>query len=121
MIHPQQPLAPWSNHRFSPNMALSIIHRVTGIALTLILWWGVLVWSSLLPNPIAHIMNSIWIRIGIGGVIWILSYHTMNGIRHFIWDKGQLMEPHTLLISGIAVSVLSVMTAWLVFFYGFKL
>lgn len=121
MLQPQQPLAPWSTHRFSINMALSMIHRITGMALTLILWSGVLVWSSLLPNPVASLMNSIWVRIVIGGGIWMFSYHTVNGLRHFIWDKGQLMEPHTLWISGMTVSLLSVIIAWFVFYYGLKL
>lgn len=119
MSHSSKPLAPWSVYRFNFTMVLSLVHRMTGVALTFLLWGGVLVWSHVIPNPIPPtLMDSILVRVVVWSVVWMLSYHTLNGIRHLVWDRGRFMEPHTLLGSGLLVCLGSLAVAWCVFKYG---
>lgn len=118
MPYSSRPLAPWSVYRFNFTMIMSLLHRLTGVALTLTLWWGVLVWSGLLPNPLNAWMDFWPMRLIITGVIWMLSYHAVNGLRHLIWDQGRLMEPHTLFMSGSVVCVASLILTWCILHYG---
>ena len=74
-------------------MAMSIVHRATGIALyfgTLLLaWWLIAAASG--PNPyatVAAFMSSFFGRLILFGYTWALLHHMLGGIRHLIWDLG---------------------------------
>ena len=72
---------------------LSIMHRVTGVALTaglaLAVWWllaaatGPAYFEFVNDLATSWIGNLVWI-----GSTWALAYHFCNGIRHLIWDMG---------------------------------
>jgi len=113
-----RPLSPFLTYRWTLTMAMSIVHRITGIALyvgTLLLaWWLIATASG--PGAYANIQGftSSWIgRIIVFGYTWALMHHMFSGIRHFIWDLGYGFKPTerewltwAALIAGISTTVL---------------
>ena len=74
-------------------MAMSIVHRVTGVALyfgTLLLaWWLIAAASG--PAAYANVQaftSSFIGRLIVFGYTWALLHHLLSGIRHFVWDLG---------------------------------
>lgn len=93
-----RPLSPFMTYRWTLTMAMSIVHRITGIALyagTLLLaWWLIATASG--PGAYANIQafTSSWIgRVIVFGYTWALLHHMLGGIRHFIWDLGYGFGP----------------------------
>ena len=74
-------------------MALSIVHRATGIALyagTLLLAWWLLA-AATGPGPYANVhafATSLIGRLIVFGYTWALMHHLLSGLRHFVWDLG---------------------------------
>lgn len=99
-------------------MALSIVHRATGIALyvgtLLLVWWLVAAASG--PAAYANIQaftSSIIGRLIVFGYTWALMHHMLSGVRHLVWDLGygfKANEREALtwgaLIGGIVLTVL---------------
>ncbi|MDO8981985.1 MAG: succinate dehydrogenase, cytochrome b556 subunit [Afipia sp.] len=93
-----RPLSPFMTYRWTLTMAMSIVHRVTGIALyvgtLLMAWWLIATASG--PGAYANIQGftSSWIgRVIVFGYTWALLHHMLSGIRHFIWDLGYGFGP----------------------------
>src|SRR3990172_5535760 len=91
---------------------LSIIHRGTGVFLTL----GALFLScwllSIANGPESYTAVQQYILAWYGQIIlyaWVYSlyYHLCNGIRHLIWDMGLGLEIKTTYISGYIVVAVS--------------
>jgi len=93
--HSARPLSPhlqiW---RWGPHMLVSILHRVTGSALSLV-GLPLLVWflGSLASGPEAYatftaVMGSIPGFIVLFGLSWTFFTHMMSGLRHFVLDIG---------------------------------
>jgi succinate dehydrogenase / fumarate reductase cytochrome b subunit len=75
----------------------SILHRITGVALTggslLLVYWLI----ALASGPDAFetaqdIFGSIIGLLILFGFTWALIYHTLAGIRHLFWDVGYGFE-----------------------------
>lgn len=89
-----RPLSPHLQiYRLTWTMAMSVVHRATGIALyagTLLLaYWLIALASG--PEVFATaqaIFGSVIGRIILFGYTWALLHHMAGGIRHFIWDLG---------------------------------
>lgn len=93
-----RPLSPFMTYRWTLTMAMSIVHRITGIALyvgtLLMAWWLIATASG--PGAYANIQGftSSWIgRVIVFGYTWALLHHMLGGIRHFIWDLGYGFGP----------------------------
>jgi succinate dehydrogenase cytochrome b subunit len=94
---PKPPARPLSPHlgvyRFTLTMAMSIVHRITGVGLylgVLMLTWFLLA-ASLDASAFAvfsGFIQSILGRLILLGFTWALFHHLLGGIRHFIWDAG---------------------------------
>jgi succinate dehydrogenase / fumarate reductase cytochrome b subunit len=95
---PARPLSPHlSVYRFAYTMALSILHRITGVALSA----GLLVLAAWLLSAAAGadsyaatvVVLSHWFFKALL-VGWLLAflYHFANGIRHLFWDAGIGLE-----------------------------
>ena len=89
---------------------LSIVHRMTGVGLTLgavlVVWW--LLAAATGPEYFAIVDGLLTSWIGylvLLGSTWALAYHLLNGIRHLAWDMGYGFELETVDRSGIAVLV----------------
>ena len=84
-------------YRFQITSALSILHRLTGIALAvgsiLLAWWLVAVAAGgeLFAATHAFIASPIGVLLLFG---WSVAffYHLCNGIRHLAWDAGYGFE-----------------------------
>lgn len=102
---------------------LSIMHRMTGVAmakaLLIVTWWL----AALAAGPeyyafFVDIAGSIVGQIVLIGLTFAAFYHLANGIRHMVWDMGYGYELDTMAKTGWTVVAFSLaMTAgtWLVF------
>jgi succinate dehydrogenase / fumarate reductase cytochrome b subunit len=88
---------------YSPliNMVMSILHRLTGVALyfgtILLVWW--LIAAATSPAYFDYVSS--WFAPWYGQVVligytWALLHHMMGGLRHFIWDLGYGYELGTI-------------------------
>jgi succinate dehydrogenase / fumarate reductase cytochrome b subunit len=116
-----RPLSPHLQiYRWPVTMATSIAHRATGIALSagtiLLAWWLIAaatgsdayhVFAAGAANPIG--------RIVLFGLVWSLTFHLFNGIRHLAWDFGWGFEVRTANRSGVIVVLLSILATIAVF------
>lgn len=122
-----RPLSPHlSVYRFAYTMALSILHRATGLLLSL----GTVLLVAFLTalaggrdsyERFAHWASSPLARLFTAACIAAFCYHLANGIRHLFWDLSLGMERAQARRSGAAVVVLSLIASaillW-VFFGG---
>ena len=95
-------------------MALSILHRITGVALAvgslLLVWW--LMALAIGPDyfAMAHGVMGSWVgRLLLLGWTWALFYHFCNGIRHLCWDAGWGFDIDTARNTGLLVAVSSIL------------
>lgn len=101
---------------------LSILHRITGVALAigtlLLVYW--LVALSIGPEAYADaegVIGSFLGRLLLFGWSVALFYHLCNGIRHLFWDAGYGFELETAYRSGWIVMIASLaltVLAWIV-------
>ena len=98
-------------------MALSIVHRATGVALyfgtLLLVWWLIAAASG--PAAYAHVQafsGSIIGRLIAFGYTWALVHHALSGVRYLVWDLGYGFKPSerewltwAALIGGIVVTI----------------
>lgn len=121
MSSQDRPLSPHLQvYRPQITSVMSILHRLTGIALAvgtlLLVWW--LVAAAAGPDSFATaqgFIGSILGRILLFGWSWALFYHLCNGIRHLAWDAGWGFELKTVYRSGwlaIAASAALTLIAW---------
>ena len=98
--------SPVSNRPLSPHlqiyapmltMMMSILHRLTGVALyfgtALLVWWLLAAASG--PGAyevFTNIASSVPGLVVLFGFTWALVHHLLGGLRHFIWDMGAGFE-----------------------------
>jgi succinate dehydrogenase / fumarate reductase, cytochrome b subunit len=122
----RRPLSPHLGiYRFAYTMALSILHRATGVALAvgaivLVLW---LVAAANGPDAYARFRD--WAGSPVFRVLlaaWLVAfvYHFANGIRHLFWDAGKGLERAQARRSATVVVVLVALVSALLV-YGFFL
>lgn len=87
-------------YKWGPHMALSILHRISGVALgggTLLLaWWLIALAAG--PDEYARFqfcMSSIVGKAVLMGFTLALMLHLCNGIRHLFWDMGMGFDIET--------------------------
>ncbi len=94
----QRPLSPHlSIYRFTLTMAMSIAHRITGIALylgVLLLAWFLIAASM---GAAAFAVFSAFVisflgRLILFGFSWAMFHHMLGGLRHFVWDAGHGLD-----------------------------
>jgi succinate dehydrogenase / fumarate reductase cytochrome b subunit len=115
-----RPLSPHLEiYRPTLTMAMSIVHRITGVGLyigVLLLAWFLIALSS---DATTFATFSSFIRSFIGqllllGFTWSLFHHMLGGVRHALWDSGIGLD-HPLrerlaqatLIGGIALTIIT--------------
>jgi succinate dehydrogenase / fumarate reductase cytochrome b subunit len=112
-------------YRFAYTMALSILHRATGVLLSLglLLLIGWLLALALGPAQYAAFaaFAASWpVKLALALLLASFCYHFANGIRHLFWDLGWGMERRQARQSARAVVVLVVLAtaALLYVFFG---
>lgn len=104
-----RPLSPHLQiYSFKLHMAMSISHRITGIALVvgtllLLYWLGSAAAGPQAYETAASLIGSWFGRLLLLGWSFALFYHLCNGIRHLFWDAGKLFEKDEIYKSGIVV------------------
>jgi len=120
----ERPLSPFmfpTWYRFQITSVLSILHRLTGIALAigsiLVVWWLVAVAAGgeVFAATHAFIASPIGVILLFG---WSVAffYHLCSGIRHLAWDAGYGFDISTTYRSGYAVlaaTIVLTVLAWL--------
>lgn len=94
-----RPLSPHlSIWRWGPHMTVSILHRVTGGALTvaglaLLSWWlmAIAQGGELLANFTAFAGHWFGLVVLVG-LSWAFFQHSLSGIRHLVMDTGHGFE-----------------------------
>ena len=95
MSNSGRPLSPHlSIYRWPITMALSILHRMTGVAMSI----GLIVLAAWLmqtaAGPEAHLrftyqMSTIVGKLLLIGWSFAFFFHAANGVRHLVWDTGR--------------------------------
>lgn len=104
-----RPLSPHlSIYKPSITMTMSIVHRLTGVALyagtlLLALWLIAAASDPALFATIQGFMGSILGRIVLLGYTWALVHHALGGVRHLIWDTGRGFGPERKLLSMLTL------------------
>jgi succinate dehydrogenase / fumarate reductase cytochrome b subunit len=117
-----RPLSPFMTYRWTLTMAMSIVHRATGIALyfgTLLLaWWLIATASG--PGAYASVQaftSSFIGRVIVFGYTWALLHHMLGGARHLIWDLGYgfgKVERERLTLAALVGSITLTIVLWII-------
>ena len=104
-----RPLSPHLDiYQYQITWTVSIMHRITGVAMTLgliliVAWLIAAAFSPELFSLIDGVLRS-WIgMIIIFGSLWAFWFHFLNGIRHLFWDLGYGFNLSTVWRSGWVV------------------
>lgn len=95
-------------------MTLSILHRITGAALSVgsLLLVGWLVAAAAGPESYAILVSCLSPPLGklvIAGFTFALVYHFCNGIRHLLWDTGWGLDVPTARATAWVVALMSLL------------
>jgi succinate dehydrogenase / fumarate reductase cytochrome b subunit len=122
MAQRARPLSPFLHYRWQYTNTLSILHRVTGVLLSLgfalLVYWlaaaaagadSYATARDALASPLAQLV--------LFGTAFSFCYHLLNGVRHLFFDLGHGFELQTARKSGWAVAIGAVvlgLIVWLV-------
>ena len=118
----KRPLSPHLQiYRPQITSILSILHRLTGVALAagafgLAYWLAAAAYG---PESFAraNVLFASWFgRLALFGMTFAFFYHFANGIRHLAWDSGIGFEMKSLRLSGLLVVLVSLaltVAAWI--------
>jgi succinate dehydrogenase / fumarate reductase cytochrome b subunit len=100
MSNTERPLSPHlSIYRWPISMTLSIVHRATGVAMTvglvvLAAWLVTAASGAAEYERFTAMMSTLTGRLVLIGWSFAFFYHLANGIRHLVWDTGRGFEKH---------------------------
>jgi succinate dehydrogenase / fumarate reductase cytochrome b subunit len=122
MISDPRPLSPHLQiYRWQLTSVLSILHRISGVALAvgailLVSWLGA---AADGPESYARMQRFLGSWIGLVllfGWSVALFYHLCNGIRHLMWDTGRGLDLKSVYASGwtvLAATAVLTLIAWI--------
>jgi succinate dehydrogenase / fumarate reductase cytochrome b subunit len=125
MAMAHRPLSPYWIYRFAYTMALSILHRLTGLVLSLglvllVAWLVALASGTDCYVLFVHYAGSWPVRLLMAGGMLAFCYHLANGVRHLLWDLGIGLERaearRSARIVIVVVLLLFAVLLWLFFF-----
>ncbi len=109
MAERARPLSPFLHYRWQYTNTLSILHRITGVLLSLgfllLVYWLAAVAAG--PDRYAsalETLSSLPAQAVFFGLAFSFCYHLWNGIRHLFFDFGVGFELKTARASGWAVA-----------------
>ncbi|MEO8686200.1 MAG: succinate dehydrogenase, cytochrome b556 subunit [Devosia sp.] len=122
-----RPLSPHLQiYRWTITMTMSIVHRATGIAnyigtAFLAIWLAAAAWGQG-PLDVVNIVYGSWFgQLVLFLYTWSLVHHMLGGIRHFIWDFIQGMEPgqrEMLAWANLILSIVLTLAIWTIFVWA---
>ncbi len=119
----KRPMSPYMlgpYYKIQITSLLSIINRLTGVFMALVMAPLLLCWLlTLASGEPAFTGLSNWLGSGLGKLVvavsvFSFSFHLFAGIRHLIWDTGRMMEMPQVRLSGWIVVIASVVLSILV-------
>ena len=116
----KRPLSPHLQiYRPQLTSVLSITHRLTGFALSLVVLLSpaILYFLTLSKDSHTLVMNvfqNSFVKLVLFLAIFGLSYHLCNGIRHLAWDAGYGLDLDSSYKSGYAVVLISLGITFLI-------
>lgn len=121
MAERARPLSPFLHYRWQYTNTLSILHRVTGVLLSLgflvLVYW--LAAAAAGPGRYAAALETLAsapVQVLLFGATFSFCYHLLNGVRHLFFDMGRGFELATARRSGWAVAVGAVVLGLIVWF-----
>ena len=118
-----RPLSPHLQiYRPMLTMMMSIMHRITGVALycgvILLVWWLTAAATSDSAFDFAQGFFGHWFgRFILFGLTWALIHHALGGLRHLLWDTGRgfdLRVIEWLARANLAGSIILTVALWIV-------
>ena len=120
----QRPLSPHLQI-YKPQITsmLSILHRATGIALSigsviLVLWIVALTLGENTYLMYSNLIDNWFGKLIIFGFTFALFYHLSNGIRHLFWDAGYGFDLKVAKITGVLAFIGSFILTIILYFLG---
>ena len=98
MTTEERPLSPhFTIYRWPITMTLSILHRITGVALSaglvlFVAWLSAIAWPALPYEGLARFFGGTFGKLLLLGWSFSFFLHLANGVRHLVWDTGRLLE-----------------------------
>ena len=123
-MYEKNPLSPHLQiYGWQISSLLSITHRIVGvvnsIAITLICLWTIsLVFGEENYQLLNFFFQSFFGKFVIISLIWSFSFHSLNEIRHLIWDLGYGYDLKVSKITGIITIVGSIVLTILIYLFG---
>jgi succinate dehydrogenase / fumarate reductase cytochrome b subunit len=113
-----RPLSPFLSYRWQYSNTLSILNRITGLALVagfvLLIYWlaAAATGEGAYANAQACFAHPL-VKLLLVVFSFSFFYHLANGVRHLVWDAGYGFEKKTARVSGwIAFMGSAVLTAF---------
>jgi succinate dehydrogenase / fumarate reductase cytochrome b subunit len=121
MAQRERPLSPFLHYRWQYTNTLSILHRITGVLLSLgffiLVYWLAAAASG--PERYAGavgVLGSFPLQMVLFGAAFAFCYHLLNGIRHLFFDMGRGFELATARKSARFAVIGAVVLALVVWF-----
>ncbi len=108
-----RPLSPHLTiYRWPISMTLSILHRLTGVALSgglviLTIWLLTLSYGATAYEPVAALLGTLFGKLLLVAFSYAFFFHFCNGIRHLFWDIGKGFEMRQVVASAWSVVIAS--------------
>jgi succinate dehydrogenase / fumarate reductase cytochrome b subunit len=110
MAQRTRPLSPFMHYRWQYTNTLSILHRITGVLLSLgfllLVYWfaAAAAGPERYADAVARLSSPLAQPV-LFGAAFAFCYHLLNGIRHLVFDMGHGFELVTARRSGWAVAI----------------
>jgi succinate dehydrogenase / fumarate reductase cytochrome b subunit len=109
----ERPLSPFLVYRWQITNTLSILHRATGVMLSLgllvlVCWLIAAASGSDAYNRVQAFYAAPWFRLFLAGWAFCFFYHLGNGVRHLCWDAGFGFGHRQIALGGWLVVVFSI-------------
>ena len=117
MSTPKRPMSPYMlgpYYKFQITSLLSILNRLTGVYMALVMaplllcWLVALVSGESAFTGLSDWLGSIFGRLIVAASVFSFSFHLFAGSRHRVWDAGGMMEIHQVKWSGWLTVVASI-------------
>lgn len=122
-LRDKRPLSPHLQvYKLIPTMVMSILHRITGVALyfgTMLFGCWILA-AAVSPETfewINGLFGSLIGRLVLFGFTWTFMHHLAGGLRHFLWDTGRGFDKHfstKLAWATLAFSLTATIAIWVI-------